>query len=144
MHTETIVAINCDHQDVCIALQAIFQPRSHSDGASLFSPASFRICTLPQLRIDDPFRHVEISLKGVAKSEIDRYIRTHPELSNIMSQLANVGIRIDVLQPNSPTEVFVAELPNGKQYLFSRAGLLKLRDEGQLNIPGIETSGVTR
>jgi hypothetical protein len=66
------------------------------------------------------------------------------ELLNIMSQLANVGIRIDVLQPNFPTEVFVAELPNGKQYLFLRAGLLKLRDEGQLNIPGIEGSGVTR
>ena len=66
------------------------------------------------------------------------------ELLNIMSQLANGGIRIDVLQPNSPTEVFVAELPNGKQYLFLRAGLLKLRDEGKLNIPGIEESGVTR
>jgi hypothetical protein len=61
-----------------------------------------------------------------------------------MSQLANAGIRIDVLQPNSPTEVFVAELPNGKQYLFLRVGLLKLRDEGKLNIPGIEEFGVTR
>jgi hypothetical protein len=66
------------------------------------------------------------------------------ELSNIMSQLANAGIRIDVLQPNSHTEVFVAELPNGKQYLFLRAGLLKLRDEGKLNIPGVEEFGVTR
>ena len=66
------------------------------------------------------------------------------ELLNIMSQLANAGIRIDVLQPNSPTEVFVAELPNGKQYLFLRAGLLKLRDEGKLNIAGIEEFGVTR
>lgn len=66
------------------------------------------------------------------------------ELLNIMSQLANAGIRIDVLQPNSPTEVFVAELPNGKQYLFLRAGLLKLRDEGKMNIPGIEEFGVTR
>ena len=61
-----------------------------------------------------------------------------------MSQLANAGIRIDVLQPDSPTEVFVAELPNRKQYLFLRAGLLKLRDEGKLNVPGIEESGVTR
>ena len=66
------------------------------------------------------------------------------ELLNIMSQLANAGIRIDVLQPNSPTEVFVAELPNGKQYLFLRAGLLKLRDEGKMNIRGIEEFGVTR
>ena len=66
------------------------------------------------------------------------------ELLNIMSQLANAGIRIDVLQPNFPTEIFVAELPNGKQYLFLRAGLLKLRDEGKLNIPGIEAFGVTR
>ena len=66
------------------------------------------------------------------------------ELLNIMSQLANAGIRIDVRQPNSPTEVFVAELPNGNQYLFLRAGLLKLRDEGKMNIPGIEELGVTR
>ena len=66
------------------------------------------------------------------------------ELLNIMSQLANAGIRIDVLQPNSPTEVFVAELPNGKQYLLLRAGLLKLRDEGKMNIRGIEEFGVTR
>ena len=66
------------------------------------------------------------------------------ELLNIMSQLANAGIRIDVLQPNSPTEVFVAELPNGKQYLFLRAGLLKLRDEGKMNIRGVEEFGVTR
>jgi len=61
-----------------------------------------------------------------------------------MSQLANAGVRIEILQPNSPTEVFVAELPNGKQYLFSRAGLLKLRDEGKLNIPGIEEFGTTK
>jgi hypothetical protein len=66
------------------------------------------------------------------------------ELLNIMSQLANACIRIDVLQPDSHTEVFVAELPNKKQYLFTRAGLLKLRDEGKLNIPGIEEVGVTR
>ena len=66
------------------------------------------------------------------------------ELLNIMSQLANAGIRIDVLRPNSPTEVFVAELPNGKQYLFLRGGQLKLRDEGKMNIPGIEEFGVTR
>jgi hypothetical protein len=45
------------------------------------------------------------------------------ELLNIMSQLASDGIRIDVLQPNSSTEVFAAELSNGKQYLFLRAGL---------------------
>ena len=66
------------------------------------------------------------------------------ELLNIMSQLANAGIRIDVLQPNSRTEVFVAELPNGTQYLFLRAVLLQLRDEGKMNIPGIEEFGVTR
>ena len=66
------------------------------------------------------------------------------ELLNIMSQLTNAGIRIDVLQPNFPTEVFVAELPNGKQYLFLRAGLLKLRDEDKLNITGIEEYGVLR
>jgi hypothetical protein len=66
------------------------------------------------------------------------------ELTRIMSQLTNEGIRMDILQPNSPTEVFVAELPNGKQYLFLRAGLLKLRDEGKLNIVGIEEFGVTR
>ena len=66
------------------------------------------------------------------------------ELLNIMSQLANAGIRVDVLQPDSPTEVFVAELPNIKQYLFLKAGLLKLRDQGKLNIPGIEEFGVTR
>jgi len=65
-------------------------------------------------------------------------------LAHIMSQLANAGVRIEILQPNSPTEVFVAELPNGKQYLFSRAGLLKLRDEGKLNIPGIEEFGTTK
>jgi len=65
-------------------------------------------------------------------------------LAHIMSQLANAAVRIDILQPNSPTEVFVAELPNGKQYLFSRAGLLKLRDEGKLNIPGIEEFGTTK
>jgi hypothetical protein len=35
------------------------------------------------------------------------------ELLNIMSQLANADIRIDVLQSDSPTEIFVAELPNG-------------------------------
>jgi len=66
------------------------------------------------------------------------------ELLNIMSQLANAGIRMDVHEPDSPTEVFVAELPSEKQYLFLRAGLLKLRDEGKLNIPGIEEVGVSR
>jgi hypothetical protein len=66
------------------------------------------------------------------------------ELLNIMSQLANADIRIDVLKPDSPTEVFVVELPNRKQYLFLRAGLLKLRDESKLNALGIEESGVTR
>jgi hypothetical protein len=66
------------------------------------------------------------------------------EVMRIMSQLANEGIRMDVLQPNSHTEVFVAELPNKKQYLFTRAGLLKLRYDGKLNIQGIEESGVTR
>ena len=66
------------------------------------------------------------------------------ELLNIMSQLANAGFRVEVLQPNHPTEVFVAELPNGKQYLFLRAGLLNLRDERKLNIPGIEEFGEMR
>jgi len=66
------------------------------------------------------------------------------ELTHIMSQLANAGIRVDVLHPNSRTEIFVVELPDGKQYLFLRAGLVKLRDEGKLNITGIEEYGVTR
>jgi hypothetical protein len=66
------------------------------------------------------------------------------ELSNIMSQLTNAGVRIDVQEPNSATEVFVAELPNGRQYLFTRTGLMKLRDDGKMNIPGIEEFGVTR
>jgi hypothetical protein len=66
------------------------------------------------------------------------------ELTRVMSQLANEGIRVDVQNPNDRTEIFVAELPNGKQYLLLRAGLLKLRDEGKLNIAGIEEFGVTR
>jgi hypothetical protein len=66
------------------------------------------------------------------------------ELSNIMSQLTKAGVRIDVQEPNSHTEVFVAELPNGRQYLFTRTGLVKLRDDGKLNIPGIEEFGLTR
>lgn len=66
------------------------------------------------------------------------------ELLNIMSLLANAGIRMDVLQADSSTEVFVAELPNKKQYLFTRAGLLKLRYDGKLNISGIEEFGVIR
>jgi len=65
-------------------------------------------------------------------------------VSRIMSQLASVGIRVDVLQPNSDTEVFVAELPNGKQYLLLRSGLLRLRDEDSLSVEGIERLGVTR
>jgi hypothetical protein len=66
------------------------------------------------------------------------------ELSNIISQLANAGIRVDVQYPNDRTELFVAELPDGKKYLFSRGGLLKLRDQGKLNITGIEEYGVMR
>ena len=66
------------------------------------------------------------------------------QLFNIMSQLANEGIRVDVLHPDWETEIFVAELQNGKQYQFSRAGLMKLRDEGKLNIAGIEEAGVMR
>lgn len=66
------------------------------------------------------------------------------QLFNIMSQLANAGIRVDVLHPDWETEIFVTELPNGKQYQFSRVGLLKLRDEGKLNIPGIEGAGVMK
>jgi hypothetical protein len=66
------------------------------------------------------------------------------ELLNIMSQLANAGIRMDVQNPNDRTEIFIAELPNGKQYLLLRSGLLKLKDEGKLNIQGIEEVGVTR
>ena len=66
------------------------------------------------------------------------------ELTHIMSQLANAGIRVDVFlsrfayrKYSSPS--FLTE----NQYLFSRAGLLKLRDEGKLNIPGIEEFGLT-
>ena len=66
------------------------------------------------------------------------------ELSNIMSQLTNAGVRIDVHEPNSATEIFVAELPSGKQYIFSRGSLMKMRDDGKLNIPGVEEFGVTR
>jgi hypothetical protein len=66
------------------------------------------------------------------------------EVMRIAATLATGGIRIDVLQPNTITEVFVSELPNGAQYLFSRAGLFKLRDEGRLTIPGVESSGVRR
>ena len=68
----------------------------------------------------------------------------HSEITRIMSQLASVGIRVDVLQPNSDTEVFVAELPSGKQYLLLRSGLLRLRDEDSLSVEGIERLGVTR
>jgi hypothetical protein len=66
------------------------------------------------------------------------------ELMNIMSQLTKEGIRMDVQNPNDRNEIFIAELPNGKQYLFTRTGMLKLRDEGKLNIMGIEEFGVTR
>jgi hypothetical protein len=66
------------------------------------------------------------------------------ELTRIMSQLASAGIRVDVRQPNSSSEVFVAELPNGKQYLLLRSGLMRLRHENSLNIEGIERLGVTR
>ena len=66
------------------------------------------------------------------------------ELLNMLSQLANAGVRGDVLHPDSHTELFVAELPDGKQYLFMKAGLLRLRDEDKLNITGIEEYGVTR
>jgi hypothetical protein len=66
------------------------------------------------------------------------------EVMRIMSQLTKEGIRVDVLHPDSHTEVFVAELPNRKRYLFKRTGLLKLRDEGKLNIAGIEEFGVMR
>jgi hypothetical protein len=67
-----------------------------------------------------------------------------PEMTRIMSQLANEGVRMDAFQPDSHTEVSVAELPNRKQHLFSKAGLLKLRDEGKLNVVGIEEFGVTQ
>jgi hypothetical protein len=66
------------------------------------------------------------------------------EVVRIAATLASGGIRMDVLQPNSHTEVFVAELPNKKQYLFTRAGLLKLGYDGKLNMAGIEEFGVTR
>jgi hypothetical protein len=66
------------------------------------------------------------------------------EVMRIAATLASGGIRMDVLQPNSHTEVFVAELPNKKQYLFTRAGLLKLRYDGKLNMAGIEEFGVAR
>jgi len=63
---------------------------------------------------------------------------------NIAGILTNADIRVDVIHPDSRTEIFVAELPNGEQYLFSKAGLLKLRDDGKLNIAGIEEFGVSR
>ena len=66
------------------------------------------------------------------------------ELTRIVSQLATEGIRVDVRQPNSSKEVFVVELSDGTKYLFSGAGLLRLRDEGRLNIRGIEKSGVRK
>jgi len=65
-------------------------------------------------------------------------------LTRIMSQLANAGVRMDVHRRDSHTELFVAELPSGKRYLFSKTGLLKLRDKGKLSIPRIEEFGVMR
>ncbi len=63
-------------------------------------------------------------------------------MMKVAAKLANAGIRLDVQEPNTKTEVFIAELPNGSQYLLSRSGLFQLRDEGKLSIPGIESSGI--
>lgn len=58
--------------------------------------------------------------------------------------LATAGIRMNVRHAESNKEIFVVELPNGIEYLFSRAGLLKLRDRNQLDVPGVEGAGVRR
>jgi hypothetical protein len=58
--------------------------------------------------------------------------------------LATAGIRINAQQANSSKEIFVVEVPSGIEYLFSRAGLLKLRNRNKLNVPGVEESGVLR
>ena len=70
-----------DHKVSAIALQKIV-PAIRAAPIELITPlapASFRV--FPRLgagRIEDPFRDDEISSLGVAKSELDRYIRTHP------------------------------------------------------------------
>ena len=66
------------------------------------------------------------------------------DVMQIAATLANARHPFGMFMRPIPKWVFVAELPNGTQYLFSKAGLFKLRKEGKLNVPGVEVSGVRK
>jgi hypothetical protein len=61
-----------------------------------------------------------------------------------MARLANQGIRIDIDASNKSGEVFIAELPNGDRYRLVRVRLLRLMEEGKLNVMGILEAGRKR
>jgi hypothetical protein len=66
------------------------------------------------------------------------------DMNAIMARLANQGIRIDIDASTKSGEVFIAELPNGDRYRLVRARLLKLMEDGKLNVMGILEAGRKR
>jgi hypothetical protein len=65
-------------------------------------------------------------------------------MNAVMARLANQGIRIDIDTSNKSGEVFIAELPNGDRYRLARARLLKLMEDGKLDVMGILEAGRKR
>jgi hypothetical protein len=65
-------------------------------------------------------------------------------LMHVAATLANAGIRLDLARPIGETEMFVVEIPDGTEYLFSKAGLMTLKDVGGLTTLGVQKFGVKR
>jgi hypothetical protein len=64
-------------------------------------------------------------------------------MNAVMARLANQGIRIEIDTSNKSGEVFIAELPNGDIYRLVRARLLKLMEDGKLDVMGILEAGLS-
>ena len=59
------------------------------------------------------------------------------EIDTAIARLATEGVRIDLDKSNRNGDVFIAELPSGERCKLVGARLLKLMDEGKLNVAGI-------
>jgi hypothetical protein len=84
---------------------------------------------------DQAFRQLEVAqiiidlnLGGTMKQEV----------AEAIAVLKTQGIEVGVDPSGRHADVYVATLPNGEQYEFLAAGILKLKAEGKLNAAGLE------
>ena len=88
----------------------------------------------PVLKTGEPKGFVSSSLtlsaRGIMKEETAAAI----------GLLKLAGVEVEVDPSNGYADVFIATLPNGDQYEFMEAGLLKLKAEKKLNVAGIEAA----